>query len=41
VENKYPQVLQEIESKKVLSDELKEQLKKIIEEFAKIFKVGE
>ncbi len=40
-ENKYPGVLKEIRDKKLLSDELKKQLRDIIEEFLKIFKAEE
>ncbi|KON28749.1 ATP F0F1 synthase subunit alpha [miscellaneous Crenarchaeota group archaeon SMTZ-80] len=39
LENKNPQVLKEIEQKKILSDELKDKIKSIAEEFIKTFKV--
>ncbi len=41
LDNKYPDILEEIVTKKVLSDELKERMRKVIEEFLKIFKPGE
>ncbi len=39
LENKNPQVLKEIEQKKTLSDELKDKIKSMAEEFIKTFKV--
>ncbi len=41
LDNKYSDILTEIREKKVLSDELKERMRQVIEEFLKIFKVGE
>jgi F-type H+-transporting ATPase subunit alpha len=41
MDNKYSDILTEIREKKVLSDELKERMRSAIEEFLKIFKVGE
>ncbi|GAB4329789.1 MAG: F0F1 ATP synthase subunit alpha [Calditrichia bacterium] len=41
MENKYATVLRTIATEKKLSDELKDQLRKTIEEFLKLFKVGE
>ncbi len=41
LDNKYSDILTEIREKKVLSDELKERMRSAIEEFLKIFKVGE
>lgn len=39
LEDKNPQVLKEIEQKKILSDDLKDKIKSIAEEFMKLFKV--
>ncbi|GAB4368607.1 MAG: F0F1 ATP synthase subunit alpha [Calditrichia bacterium] len=41
LENKHPEVLAEIAREKVLSDDLKDRMRKIVEEFLKLFKVGE
>ncbi len=41
LDNKYPDVLKTIVKEKVLSDEIKERMRKIVEEFLKIFKVEE
>ena len=41
LDNKYKNVLDQIQKEKELSDELKEALKKSAEEFMKIFKVEE
>ncbi len=38
VENKYPDILKKIEKEKVLSDELKEQVRKTVDEFLPLFK---
>jgi F-type H+-transporting ATPase subunit alpha len=38
VDNKYPAIFKSIEKEKVLSDELKEQIKKAVEEFMPLFK---